>query len=265
MLLTRSFAWGCLGGWRTIPSASISSETATQSQFFVNLFGAKISWERDLNLGRSTWNLDSKFVVPHLQDVIPKVKRSAWLPLSGILKELVEIVPVALQCVCSRSRGSEEFLACLRVEVVRVQLVPTCEALHLTTWVSSAVQVGATESECLSPICRNISNTCFPASRFKIFPKYFQNVSKIFPSPLSPPPASKIFPKYVQNISQIFPNYYQNISITSFSASSFQKGRRSMKKEGLRAKKITMSNKSFLTVKESVNIVNSRDIDKTFV
>ena len=51
----------------------------------------------DLNLGKSTWNLVSKFIVPHLQDVIPKVKRSAWLPLCGILKELVEIVPVALK------------------------------------------------------------------------------------------------------------------------------------------------------------------------
>ena len=76
-----------------------------------------------------------------------------------------------------------------------------------------------------SAICRNISNTSFPASSF-------------------------------QNISKIFPKYFPNISITSFSASSFQKGRRSMKKEGLRAKKITMSNKSFLAVKEKVNIVN---------
>ena len=51
-----------------------------------------------------------------------------------------------------------------------------------------------------------------------------------------------------------------NISNTSFSASSFQKGRRSMKKEGLRAKKMTMSNKSFLAVKERVNILNKRNV-----
>ena len=52
----------------------------------------------------------------------------------------------------------------------------------------------------------------------------------------------------------------RNISNTSFSASSFQKGLRSMKKDGLRAKKITMSNRSFLAVKERVNIVDKRNV-----
>ena len=48
ILITRSLAWGCFGGCRNIPSAIISSEMATQSQFFVNLFGAKMSWTNRL-------------------------------------------------------------------------------------------------------------------------------------------------------------------------------------------------------------------------
>ena len=33
----------------------------------------------------------------HLKDVVAKVERGTWFPLSCILKELVEIVPVALR------------------------------------------------------------------------------------------------------------------------------------------------------------------------
>ena len=52
------------------------------------------------------------FVVSHLQDIIPKVKRSARLPLGGVLKELVEIVPVALQCVRDQEVRRSSLLAC---------------------------------------------------------------------------------------------------------------------------------------------------------
>ena len=33
----------------------------------------------------------------HLEDVVTEVERGTWLPLSCILKEFIEVVPVALR------------------------------------------------------------------------------------------------------------------------------------------------------------------------